>query len=320
MTIGIAAFGPEAGRAILAGLAAAERIGRGAIGGFVSFAALCADGRLERTETQRGGSGGLKAVSERMLAAPVAALMSSAANRPEPLAQFVAGAEGVGLVTGHRFPNMPGRSGLALNQDVLARMAAGARPKAAVAVAVSENSEADAGLIAVSADGRLGSADTKRLDRLADRNHSRLGSQRRGGFVAVRHNGIQPARGLALVVAELALSVIRRETEPDQWIELHAGVPIRPAAMDRIVIDDFGYAKWLEVSGVIGEGIRHLGMGSEVPVFDSRHCVGLTTYEPFLTVSGGLLVSIDGETKSRMPVRLPRPCGNCTQTLMGIPG
>ena len=56
MTIGIVAFGPNAGAGILAGLHTAETNGRGAIGGFVSLAALTKDGKLLRASIQDGGS------------------------------------------------------------------------------------------------------------------------------------------------------------------------------------------------------------------------------------------------------------------------
>ncbi len=305
MTIGIAAFGPRAGQAILAGLAAAERIGAGAIGGFASFAALSADGRLARAATQTRGTGGLGELPEEMLTAPIAALMSSAANRPEPLTQFVAGAAGVGLVTGHRFPNMPGRSGLPLNREILARMEAGASPAASVAALLAENPEADAGAIAIGADGRLGSADARLLERLEDRGSARLGSRRAGALVAVRHNGIRPARGLAWLVAEVALAVIRGENAPDGWIELRAGTPVLTAAADRIVVDEQGCTTRLEVSGGLGEGTRHIGMGARVPVFNGRTALGFSTYEPFLIVHDRRLISADGEPRKRVPLRAP---------------
>ena len=303
VTIGIAAFGPRAGQAILAGLAAAERIGAGAIAGFVSLAVLHADGRLGRAATQTHGTAGLGALPEAMLAAPVAALMSSAANRPEPLAQFVAGAGGVGLVTGHRFPNMPGRSGMPLNGEILACMEAGASPAASVAALLAENPELDAGAIAIGFDGRLGSADARRLARLEDRGSARLGSRRAGGLVAVRHNGIRPARGLALLVAEVALAAILGEDAPDGWIELRAGTPVLPAATDRIVIDEQGCATRLEVSGGLGEGTRHIGMGRGVPVFSGRSARGFSIDEPFLIVRDQRLISADGKKVKRVPLR-----------------
>ncbi|HTW26154.1 MAG TPA: hypothetical protein VME92_03425 [Acetobacteraceae bacterium] len=300
MTIGIAAFGPGAGRAILAGLAVAERVGGGAIGGFVSFAALPASGGLARAATQTGGGAVLDRLDPAALEAPVAALMSSGANRPEPLAQFVAGAAGIGLVTGHRFPNMPGVSGVPLNEMVLARMASGEAPAIAVAATVAANPQADAGLIAIDPAGALGSGDTRRLERLADRNSARLGSRRAGALVAVRHNGIHPSRGLAQMVAEVTLAAMQRQGAAC-WVEFQAGVPVIAAAADRIVVDARRRVVRLEVSDRLGAGLRHLGMGSAVPVVHGRDSLGVTLYEPFLTVCDGALVSIDGQARLRVP-------------------
>jgi hypothetical protein len=310
VTIGIAAFGPQAGRAILEGLAAAERAGHGAIGGFLSVAVLAADGSLRRAETQTDGTRGLGNLPEDMRAAPVAALMSSAPNRPEPLAQFVAGASGVGLVTGHRFPNMPGWSGVPLNRDILNRMAAGISPAAAVAAALAENEDVDAGVIAIDPEGRLGSADTRRLERLADRGSARLGSRRGGALVAVRHNGIRPSRGLAWLVADIALTVLHGESVPDRSVELRAGVPVVAAASDQIMVDGRVRVTRLEVSGGLGAGTRHIGMGGSVPVFDGPTCLGFTTYEPFLVVRDGMLISADGKLAIRVPVRHASSCTN----------
>ncbi|WP_346907757.1 DUF6963 family protein [uncultured Roseibium sp.] len=56
MTIGIALSGPNAGLCLFKALAAVERISRGSIGGFVSFAVITADGQLLRAQTQDGGT------------------------------------------------------------------------------------------------------------------------------------------------------------------------------------------------------------------------------------------------------------------------
>ena len=129
MTIGIAVYGPMAGLATFKALQAVERVGRGAIGGFASFVAITADGALLRSETQRGGTATLFTAGETICAlppqafaeAPWAALMSSGPDRPAPLSQFTPGRAGVGLVSGHRLPNMPGADGLPINRAVLDR-------------------------------------------------------------------------------------------------------------------------------------------------------------------------------------------------------
>ena len=46
----------NSGLGLFKGLRAAERVGTGSIGGFATFAAITADRRLIRSQTQRGGS------------------------------------------------------------------------------------------------------------------------------------------------------------------------------------------------------------------------------------------------------------------------
>ena len=101
MTIGIAAFGPKAGAGIIAGLGAVEKIGRGAIGGFVSLVVLTDDGRLLRASVQVGGSEALfsEELPPEIAQAQCAGLISSGPNRPEPLSQFITAKIGVGIVT-----------------------------------------------------------------------------------------------------------------------------------------------------------------------------------------------------------------------------
>ena len=161
MTIGIAASGPGAGRAILDALSAAEGVGTGAIGGFLSFACLTDTG-LWRCGRQRGGARGFlnEGLPDKIGAAPLAVLMSSGPDRPEPLSQFTPGADGVGLVTGHRFPNAPDRDGIALGAAALALMRQGADPQAAASAVAWANPDADAGLICLDLAGRIGQANT----------------------------------------------------------------------------------------------------------------------------------------------------------------
>jgi hypothetical protein len=158
MTIGIAAWGPDAGHAVFAALTAAEKVGRGSIGGFAVFVAITGDGRVIRAETQRGGTATLFLNGEttgtnppdEAGAAPLAALMSSGPDRPEPLAQFVVADGRAGLVTGHRLPNAAAVSGRPLNAEILELMRTGSAPADAVRQVLEANPHADAGVIAAS--------------------------------------------------------------------------------------------------------------------------------------------------------------------------
>ena len=98
MTIGIAAYGPNAGLAVFEALRAAEKIGQGAIGGFATYAAIGSDGTLHRHQTQRGGSSTLFIQGE-----------STGTPPPAPVAEATAAAVAE-AVRAHRRPSPQARS------------------------------------------------------------------------------------------------------------------------------------------------------------------------------------------------------------------
>ena len=151
----VAAAGAQAGAAVFDAVLGAELLGRGAIGGFVVFAVLDEQGRLQYRTTQRGGVTALDLPAS-WRDARVAAVISSGPDRPEPLTQFLAGADGLGLVTGHRLPNQPGADGRPLNRMALDLMAEGAPPQQAIDAVLAAHPEWDAGLIALHAQDGLG--------------------------------------------------------------------------------------------------------------------------------------------------------------------
>ncbi|MEZ5589210.1 MAG: hypothetical protein R3F53_00225 [Gammaproteobacteria bacterium] len=228
MTMGIAAAGPHAGLAIFQALRAAEKIGWGSIGGFASFAVITEDNRLLRYQTQRGGSSTLFIDGDRtgaeppseVLKAPLAALMSSGPDRPEPLSQFVPGAATAGLVTGHRLPNTPGRNGKILNLDVLHHLQQGKSPQQAIDSVLADNPQADAGLIALNRQGQIYARNSERVQQRPD-----LGWARRehpnckGAVVEILHNAIYPNASLAHVVAGgIALETMVPTFHPDRSV------------------------------------------------------------------------------------------------------
>jgi len=295
MTIGIAASGPRAGQAILGALAAVEAIGIGAIGGFVSLAVIV-DGEIVRAEIQQGGSRALFAgeVPARIANAEIAVLMSSGPNRPVPLAQFTPGDAVVGLVTGHRFPNSTGNNGLPLNEDVLARMHAGIGPDEAIAAVLQQNPMADAGLIALSADGRLSAADSRVLDSFGDRGNATLRSAT-GAAVSVSHNAILPYRGLALIAAETALNLMEDSCSIPHQIGLSVGLPLVAGPENAIHIDADNRPIAISVADSrFIEGSWSFGLGYRAKVNQGERVMARLTYEPYLVAVDGRLVSIDG--------------------------
>lgn len=309
MTIGIAAHGPDAGRAVLRALAAVEAVGRGAIRGFVSFVAVMADGGVIRYETQRGGSAalfpdGLDTMPLSVAQARVAGLMSSGPDRPEPLSQFTPAHADVGLVTGHRMPNTIGANGINLNDEVLERMRAGASPEEAVEHVIAANPTIDAGIIALSLSGAIYAADTPHVQRRGDAGRALLRSVKGDAVVAVLHNAIRPVRPLASLAAEVALDDMIPDDRPDGWITFRSGVPLVPGAANAVMVADDG-----RVTAIVLEDRKFLeehwslGMGYETPVIAERQSTAAMLYEPYMVVENGRLRQIDGQSELVVPIR-----------------
>lgn len=309
MTIGIAAYGPGAGLAILRALAAVETIGRGSIGGFVSVVALTRTGEVTRAETQQGGSrgmfpAGIDAAPPQLIMAPVAGLISSGPNRPAPLAQFTPACAGVGLVTGHRMPNTIGVSGRLINDEVLALMREGLGAEAAVKRVLAANPMADAGIIALSSDGDLFAGDTDYVARRGDSGRVVVGSRGGGAVVGVLHNSIHPSRPLASLAAEIALDVMQPLDRIDGWITLRSGTPLLagPANAVQIASDGFVDTIIVEDHRFLG-GSWSVGLGYETPVMKDGACMGIMLHEPYMVVRDARVLTIDGEPELKIPVR-----------------
>lgn len=237
MTIGVAAYGPGAGAAVRTAALAAELLGHGAIGGFAVFAILDAHGRVRQTACQRGGIAALDLPAS-WLDARHAALIESGPDRPEPLTQFLPGADGVGLATGHRLPNRPGADGTPLNAAVLRLMAAGISAADAVGRVLQANPEVDAGLIALSATGEIGWGNTPRVARRPDQGQA----WRDNGAcrLAVLHNSIYPCAPLADAMADLAWHALTGAPGACRALFLPVSVAITAAARDRVLVDGQG--------------------------------------------------------------------------------
>ncbi|WP_046868073.1 DUF6963 family protein [Microvirga massiliensis] len=310
MTIGIAAFGPNAGQAVFDALRTAELVGHGAIGGFVSLVVIGEDGKLHRGETQRGGTRGLfegDAVPAHIARARYAALMSSGPDRPSPLSQFTPADARIGLVTGHRLPNTVGAAGIALNEEVLGLMGQGMTPAEAVERVVRENPTSDAGIIALSLDGEVFAEDTAYVARFPDRGQAVLGSVDQGAVVAVLHNAIRPYRSLAALVAETALDRMDPPDAADDTLRLSAGLPIRKGPVNAIQIDETHAVTSLTVSDPkYLAGSWSMGLGPMVPILMDDKVVAHALYEPYLVIASGCLASIDGADALQIPIRHAR--------------
>ncbi|QPC44358.1 hypothetical protein HW532_17625 [Kaustia mangrovi] len=243
MTIGIAAYGAGAGAAVAEALAMAERVGRGEIGGFAVFAALVA-GRPAFFTTQRGGLGALRAAwstaggEAALMEAPLAAVISSGPDRPEPLTKFLVAAP-AGLVTGHRLPDTPGVGGEPINRQVLRRLEAGEAPADAVKAVLSAHGEYDAGLVAATPDG-IALANSRRVARRPDIGEARLVADGGDAGIAILHNSIRPVAGLAACAAEAGFGMLAGAAAPRRTIALAAGLTVAAGEADEVEIDGEG--------------------------------------------------------------------------------
>ncbi|WP_050759191.1 DUF6963 family protein [Pseudooceanicola batsensis] len=289
MTVGIAAYGLEAGRAVLEGVLATEVLGRGSIGGFVVFSVLDEHGQHQQVSLQCGG---ITALDDFDLRPGVrcAAAISSGPNRPEPLSQFLAGRDGLGLVTGHRLPQRIGSSGLPLNSSALERMAQGHAPHEAVQSETKENPEADFGLIAVAADGKIGFGNSARVQRRVDLLEvSRL--EKEAGF-AMLGNSIYFNNACRdhVAIGDLIWSRLTGSSSKNFIAKLGRPAPVSVSEEDWIEIDDDG--------GVLGigradpwwpaaEGITSV-VYSGMPVWRNSSLAGTCLTEVFATLGNGL--------------------------------
>ena len=313
MTIGIGAYGPNAGRAVFDALAAAEKVGSGAIGGFVTYAAIGDSGEDYRSETQRGGTSTLFTEGEttgvdppeEFARARVAGVISSGPDRPPPLAQYVPADARGGLVTGHRIPPTTGVNGKPMNRDVLARLVGGESAVRAVDEVVGSNPEGDCGLIALDMEGGAHCRNTERVLRRPDVGTALHRDEASGAVVAVLHNAIRPWPVLAELVAAVALDTMIGEVEPKGWVTIEAGTPIGMGPENAVHCDPSGIAQRVTTTdpaiGERGELGAAIYLASAVYVGDEL--VGRTTFEPITSIENGRFFELSGKSTLRMSYR-----------------
>lgn len=310
MTIGIAAYGTNAGAGALAALRAVEQVGRGAIGGFISLAVITAKGDLLRAETQSGGTGVLwtDPLFERISVAPCIGLISSGANRPGPLSNFVSADPQIGIVSGHRMPQTPTPDGERLNDVVLAMMRAGHDPQAAIDAVIAQYPGMDAGFVACSTGGKMGLGNMPSVLLRDDHGSVVLRSDEGTECVAAVHNAIQPCRAIGALAGEIALDVMVTQRAPAMWIKMRSGLSLNLKDRNAVHVDADCMVQQIDyatAAHLIGDW--SIGLGDKVPVLSGQGQTGWLGYEPFMTIKNGLVKTIDGLQECDIPVfdRLP---------------
>lgn len=313
MTIGIGAFGPNAGQAVFNALRAAERVGTGAIGGFATFAAITGDGRAIFSVTQRGGSATAFTEGETTGVEPpadfatarIAAVISSGPDRPGDLRSFIPIDPAVGLVTGHRIPPTRGTNGTAMNADALARMKAGMTAAEAVEAVIAETPEGDCGLICIDLAGGVAFANTRRVLRRPDVGTALRRDAETGAAVAVLHNAIRPHQATADLAAAIALETMVADVAPRGWITLAAGTEIGMGEENAVFCDAAGRSLRVTTTdpsvGIRGELGAAVYLASMV-YLDGKP-VGRTAFEPITTIENSRIVRFSGKDELRMSYR-----------------
>lgn len=317
MTIGIGASGPNAGLAVFEALRAAELVGRGAIGGFATYAALTAEGKLLRYETQRGGSRTLFTEGEQTGINPplqvqeaiAAAVISSGPDRPVPLAQFLVADPKGGLVTGHRLPNTQSVDGQAVNLEVLAHLMQGGSAQAAVDRVLDRNPQADVGMIAIDRQGIVYGRNSDRVAQRPDLGYAHRSDRGTGAAVTVLHNAIRPAPSLADVVADIALDVMRGDRHLQGWVTIPAGIPVILGKENTVVVDPAGMATQVFTTDPLLVHGEHIGSAIYLHsiVQQGDRTLGKTLFEPICTVKDAHLVEMSGQRLIRMSYGLTEP-------------
>lgn len=313
MTIGIGAFGPNAGLAVFRALRAAEKVGTGAIGGFATFAAITGAGAVVFAVTQRGGAATAFTEGETtgvepwpdFAAARIAGVISSGPDRPGDLRRFIPAEAAVGLVAGHRIPPTTGVNGLPMNADALARMRAGAPAAAAASAVVDESPEADCGLVCVDAHGGIGLANTRRVLRRPDVAAVLRRDEGAGAAVGVLHNAIRPFGAIAELAAAIAMEVMTQDIAPKGHVTLCAGTPIGMGAENALLCDRAGRVIRLTTTdpavGERGELGAAVYLASAVYLGDEL--VGRTVFEPITSIENGRLTAFSGKDEIRIAYR-----------------
>jgi uncharacterized protein DUF6963 len=310
VTIGIGAFGPRAGLAVYQALRVAERVGRGAIGGFATYAAITADGRLLRAETQRGGGSTLFTDGEttgveppeEVASAIAAGVISSGPDRPAPLTQFLPSDGAAGLVTGHRLPNAKNAGGQPINEEILALLRSGRTAREAVDAVLDRNANSDTGIIAVDRSGQVYSRNTARVLRRPDLGHARREHGSPKAVVEVLHNAIRPYPVVAALAADVALATMVGEPKEIGRVMVSAGCPVALGPEDAVLVDDdLNATKVVTTDPLLVSGRQVCAaIYLHSKVVKGGRVIGRTMFEPITTVVDGRITEMSGQKTLRI--------------------
>ena len=314
MTIGIAVSGPLAGLAVYRALQSVEKVGRGGVGGFVSYAVITPGGELLRAATQRGGASTLFTKGEltgidppdQYSSAELAVLISSGPDRPEPLSQFTPGDAKAGLITGHRLPNTLGIHGRPINECVLNHLRDGKTVEEALKIELDSNADADAGFIAMNRKGDVAVGNTALTQSRDDLGCTSIYDEGTGLRIGVVHNSIFPHHALTELVISTALDTVKPEDAINFETTLNAGMAISIKTENALFLS--GSDNRVESISVVdnkwsasrNEGVV-LRRGTRV--YKQKTLVGKVVSELYCVSENGVLSSLSGSKTAKIGIR-----------------
>lgn len=307
MTIGIAAVGKNAGLAVWKALNSVEKVSKGSIGGFATFVIFDEEGKLEYFCTQRGGSRTLfiegDSIStyppKEVIEARIAGVVSSGPDRTEPLENILPAKNGVGFVTGHRFPRAIGKDGFPVNEQVLDNMEKGESALIAVKKVMDKNPNIDSGLIAVDLDGNIGAQNSQKVEKRPG--FASASIEREGAKVVVFNNEIYPSTVTANLAAEIAMEIMCKDQQEKIKIILNSGLKVELASEDKVIINEDNIITKIFITdetmlkGKTGGMVPYLGS----QVIRNGKKIGELKTEPFINLDNGVIKEFKGNTKSR---------------------
>jgi hypothetical protein len=164
------------------------------------------------------------------------------------------------------------------------------------------------GFIAVDCHGNVHARNSDRVKRRPDLGSAEHRESDRSIAVAVLHNAITPYPVLAELVAQVALDILRGESEPDGWITLVSGIPLAHGPENAVYCDARGEA--VRVVTTDGSMVRGRQVGAAVyihsTIYRDGERLGLTQFEPIVTVVDGIIETMSGQQRLPMSYRRAR--------------
>ena len=119
------------------------------------------------------------------------------------------------------------------------------------------------------------------------------------------HNAILPGPAVAAVAAEIALEVMRGKPCADGWITVPSGILLRLGEENAVICDADGLATHVVTTDPVMVRGRQVGAAIYLAsrVYRGGEYLGVTMFEPIVTVEDGVIIAMSGQRKMRISYR-----------------